>query len=92
VERDRPLVLLVGHLDVVPRPTTTATPGSRPATATEVVVARGASDMKAGNVVAMPPSRTADLRAASPYDLVLVLYAGEEGAADATSCATCSPR
>jgi hypothetical protein len=46
------------------------------------VVARGASDMKAGNVIAMAAFEDADLRAASPYELVLVLYAGEEGAAD----------
>jgi succinyl-diaminopimelate desuccinylase len=54
---------------------------------TEVVVARGASDMKAGNVVAMRAFEDRTLRAASPYDLVLVLYAGEEGPADGNELA-----
>jgi hypothetical protein len=39
--------------------------------------------MKAGNVIAMAAFEDADLRASSPYELVLLLYAGEEGAADA---------
>lgn len=79
---DRPVVLLVGHLDVVP-PTEddlTARVERRPDG--EVVVGRGTSDMKAGNVVAMAAFEDADLRASSPYDVALVLYAGEEGAAD----------
>jgi succinyl-diaminopimelate desuccinylase len=79
---DRPLVLLVGHLDVVP-----PTEADREArvdvlAGTEVVVGRGASDMKAGNVVAMRAFEDATLRASSPYRLALVLYAGEEGPAE----------
>ena len=79
----RPTVLLVGHLDTVPatdadvRPhLTTLTDG------TEVVVGRGASDMKAGNVVAMRLMEDRALRDASPWALTLLLYAGEEGPAD----------
>ena len=79
---DRPLVLLVGHLDVVP-----PTDDDRHARVAshddvEVVVGRGASDMKAGNVVAMRAFEDPSLRTDSPYDLALVLYAGEEGGAD----------
>ncbi len=78
----RPLVLLVGHLDVVP-----PTEDDREAKVevqddAPVVVGRGTSDMKAGNVVAMRAFEDTDLRASSPYDLALVLYAGEEGAAE----------
>jgi len=78
---DRPLVLLVGHLDVVPPTEDDLEPRVETRDATEVVVARGASDMKAGNVIAMRAFEDTGLRAASPYDLVLVLYAGEEGPA-----------
>jgi succinyl-diaminopimelate desuccinylase len=80
---DRPLVLLVGHLDVVPPTDDDRDPRVETRNGDAVVVARGASDMKAGNVIAMAAFEDAALRAASPYDLVLVLYAGEEGAADA---------
>jgi succinyl-diaminopimelate desuccinylase len=79
---DRPLVLLVGHLDVVPPTDDDRDPRVETREGDEVVVARGASDMKAGNVIAMAAFEDAALRAASPYDLVLVLYAGEEGSAD----------
>jgi succinyl-diaminopimelate desuccinylase len=79
---DRPLVLLVGHLDVVPPTEDDRDPRVETRDGDEVVVARGASDMKAGNVVAMAAFEDRALRAASPYDLVLVLYAGEEGSAD----------
>jgi succinyl-diaminopimelate desuccinylase len=79
---DRPLVLLVGHLDVVPPTEDDRDPRVEARDGDEVVVARGASDMKAGNVIAMAAFEDRDLRAASPYDLVLVLYAGEEGSAD----------
>jgi succinyl-diaminopimelate desuccinylase len=79
---DRPLVLLVGHLDVVPPTDDDRDPRVETRDGEQLVVARGASDMKAGNVIAMAAFEDADLRAASPYDLVLVLYAGEEGAAD----------
>jgi succinyl-diaminopimelate desuccinylase len=80
---DRPLVLLVGHLDVVPPTDDDRDPRVETRDGQELVVARGASDMKAGNVIAMAAFEDADLRASSPYDLVLLLYAGEEGAADA---------
>lgn len=70
----RPLVLLVGHIDVVP-PTdadrTSCREGDR-------IVGRGASDMKAGLAVAMSCFEDATLRA-GPYELLLVAYAGEEG-------------
>ena len=76
---ERPLVLLVGHLDVVPPPDEDREPRVTTLDGTEVVIARGASDMKAGNVVAMACFEDAELRASSPYDHALVLYAGEEG-------------
>ncbi|MEX1177364.1 MAG: succinyl-diaminopimelate desuccinylase, partial [Nitriliruptor sp.] len=79
---ERPLVLLVGHLDVVPPTDDDVTPRVETRDGTEVVVARGASDMKAGNVIAMAAFEDHDLRDASPYDLALVLYGGEEGGAD----------
>jgi succinyl-diaminopimelate desuccinylase len=79
---ERPLVLLVGHLDVVPPTADDRDPRVEVRDGAEVVVARGASDMKAGNVVAMAAFEDATLRQTSPYELVLVLYAGEEGAAE----------
>jgi succinyl-diaminopimelate desuccinylase len=79
---DRPLVLLVGHLDVVPPTDDDRVPRLASHDGREVVVARGASDMKAGNVLAMRAFEDADLRARSPFDLALVLYAGEEGPAE----------
>jgi succinyl-diaminopimelate desuccinylase len=78
----RPVVLLVGHLDVVPP--TDADASTRVATlpdGTEVVVGRGTSDMKSGNVVAMHLFEDAGLRASSPWSMCLLLYAGEEGPA-----------
>ncbi|MEX0952381.1 MAG: succinyl-diaminopimelate desuccinylase [Nitriliruptoraceae bacterium] len=80
--RSRPLVALVGHLDVVPPTDADRDPRAEDRDGTEVVVARGASDMKAGNVIAMAAFEDPALRAASPYELALVLYAGEEGSAD----------
>lgn len=80
-EGARPLVLLVGHLDVVPPTEDDLEPRVETHDGEEIVVARGASDMKAGNVVAMRAFEDAQLRAASPYELVLLLYAGEEGPA-----------
>lgn len=71
----RPVVLLVGHTDVVPPTDADRDPrrdGGR-------IVGRGASDMKAGLAVAMDCFEDAGLRN-GPYDLVLVAYAGEEGA------------
>jgi succinyl-diaminopimelate desuccinylase len=79
---ERPLVLLVGHLDVVPPTDDDRDPRVETRDGEELVVARGASDMKAGNVIAMAAFEDPALREASPYDLVLVLYAGEEGSAD----------
>jgi succinyl-diaminopimelate desuccinylase len=79
---ERPLVLLVGHLDVVP-PTDDdlhARPEVRDGV--DLVVGRGTSDMKAGNVIAMRAFEDPRLREQSPYDLALVLYAGEEGSAE----------
>ncbi|MGH8899850.1 MAG: succinyl-diaminopimelate desuccinylase [Egibacteraceae bacterium] len=70
----RPLVLLVGHLDVVPPTDTDRVPrraGGR-------VVGRGASDMKGGLAVAMSCFEDPALRAGL-YELLLVAYAGEEG-------------
>jgi succinyl-diaminopimelate desuccinylase len=78
---ERPLVVLVGHLDVVPPTDEDRDPRLATRGEVEVVVARGASDMKAGNVVAMRAFEDARMRAASPYELALVLYAGEEGPA-----------
>lgn len=84
----RPLVLLVGHLDVVAPTDADRLPRvEQDPTHGEVVVARGTSDMKAGNVIAMRAFEDPVLRAASPYELVLVLYAGEEGAADTNELA-----
>lgn len=74
LDADRPTVALVGHLDVVP-----PTPADRdPRVDGEVVVGRGASDMKSGLAVAMVCFEDPALRAGG-YNLVLVGYAGEEG-------------
>lgn len=78
---DRPLVLLVGHLDVVPPTDDDRVPRVEVRDGVEVVVGRGASDMKSGNVVAMHAFEDPALREDGPYDLLLVLYAGEEGPA-----------
>lgn len=72
---DRPTVLLVGHTDVVPPTPEEMTPrrdGER-------IVGRGASDMKGGLAVAMDAFEDAALRD-GPYNLMLIAYAGEEGA------------
>jgi succinyl-diaminopimelate desuccinylase len=81
-DRARPLVLLVGHLDVVAPTDDDRTPRVETRDGVEVVVARGASDMKAGNVAAMAAFEDAALRDAGAYDLALVLYGGEEGGAE----------
>lgn len=83
----RELVLLVGHLDVVPPTDDDRVPRVEQRDGADVVVARGASDMKSGNVVAMRLFEDATLRARTPYDLALVLYAGEEGSAEANELA-----
>lgn len=80
---DRPLVLLVGHLDVVPTTDADRTPY---ATA-DRVVGRGSSDMKAGNVIALALFDDAELRDNSPYRVAVVLYAGEEGPASGNELA-----
>ena len=79
---DRPLVLLVGHLDVVPPTEDDLDARVDVHDGTDVVVGRGTSDMKAGNVIAMRAFEDRQLREESPYELVLVLYAGEEGSAE----------
>ncbi len=74
----RPVVLLVGHTDVVP-----PTPADiAPRREGDRIVGRGASDMKAGLAVAMDCLEDPALRD-GPYDLVLVAYAGEEGSHEA---------
>jgi succinyl-diaminopimelate desuccinylase len=71
---DRPVVLLVGHIDVVP-----PADGDLPARVEgDRVVGRGTSDMKAGLAVAMDLFEDPTLRA-GPVQLQLVAYAGEEG-------------
>ncbi len=78
----RPTVLLVGHLDVVPPTDDDAVPHVTVlADGTKVVVGRGTSDMKSGNVVAMHLMEDAALRSASRWSLAVLLYAGEEGPA-----------
>ena len=79
---DRPLVLLVGHLDVVPPTRADRDPRMESRDGEQVVVGRGSSDMKAGNVIAMAAFEDRELRERSPYDLALVLYAAEEGPAE----------
>lgn len=74
-EPDRPTVLLVGHTDVVP-PTPADLDFRRDG---GVVHGRGASDMKSGLAVGMDCFEDPGLRA-GPHNLMLVAYAGEEGA------------
>ena len=73
--QERPTVLLVGHTDVVPPTAQDLTPRREE----ERIVGRGASDMKAGLAVAMDAFEDPALRD-GPYNLLLVAYAGEEGA------------
>ena len=79
----RPLVLLVGHLDVVP-PTLESDrkPRLEERDGAAVIVGRGTSDMKSGVAVAQALFEDAELRATSPYCLVAVFYAREEVAAE----------
>lgn len=71
---DRPVVLLVGHTDVVP-----PTDGDLPARVDgDRVIGRGTSDMKAGLAVAMDLFEDPALRD-GPVQLQLLAYAGEEG-------------
>jgi succinyl-diaminopimelate desuccinylase len=74
VRGDRPLVLLVGHLDVVP-PTDA---DREPRRDDGRIVGRGASDMKGGLAVGMACFEDPAMRS-GPYELLLVAYAGEEG-------------
>lgn len=79
---DRPGVLLVGHLDTVPPTDEDAEPREAASEdGTPIVIGRGTSDMKAGNVVAMALMEDAALRAGSPWEIALLLYSGEEGPA-----------
>jgi succinyl-diaminopimelate desuccinylase len=71
---DRPVVLLVGHTDVVP-PTDVDLPAR---VEDDRVLGRGTSDMKAGLAVAMDLFEDRGLRD-GPVQLQLVAYAGEEG-------------
>lgn len=80
---DRPLVLLVGHLDVVAPTPADRQPRRERVQGVEVVVGRGTSDMKAGNVVAMRTfERLAEADDPGERDVALVLYAAEEGPAE----------
>ena len=72
---DRPLVLLVGHLDVVPPTPEDVTPRIEG----DMIVGRGTSDMKAGLAIAMDAFEDERLRKKGPYRMALVAYAGEEG-------------
>lgn len=72
---DRPNIALVGHIDVVP-PTDD---DRHPRVVDDLVVGRGASDMKSGVAVAMDCFEDPDLRDGWA-NLLLVCYAREEGA------------
>ncbi|MEX2618717.1 MAG: succinyl-diaminopimelate desuccinylase [Egibacteraceae bacterium] len=81
-DADRPSVALVGHLDVVPPTDADRDPrreGGR-------IVGRGSSDMKSGLAVAMDCFEDGALRRGA-YNLLLVAYAGEEGAHEANELA-----
>lgn len=78
----RPLVLLVGHIDVVPPTDADREPRRQQRDGTEVIVGRGTSDMKAGVAVAEALFTDGELRTSCPYAVALVLYAREEGPAE----------
>jgi len=84
---DRPLVALVGHLDVVAPTPDDAIARVDDRDGIPVVVGRGTSDMKAGNVVAMRLFEEHADRDDRWADLALVLYAGEEGPAEGNELA-----
>ena len=84
---DRPVVLLVGHLDVVPPTDADREPRLADRDGGEVVIGRGTSDMKSGNIVAMRLLEDHATREDRWADLVLVLYAGEEGPDEANELA-----
>ena len=73
---DRPLVALCGHLDTVP--VHPADQGRAPRREEGRLVAPGSSDMKSGVAVAMELAERLP-REARDCDLLLVLYAREEG-------------
>jgi succinyl-diaminopimelate desuccinylase len=78
----RPCVALVGHLDVVPPTADDRTLRLATRDGVEVAVGRGTSDMHAGNAVALELfTSLAGAGEDGPYDVVLVLYAREEGPA-----------
>ncbi len=82
---DRPCVALVGHLDVVP-PTAVDLPMRlEHVVGVDLAYGRGTSDMHSGNAVAIELFTTHP--ADAPLDVVLVLYAREEGPADANELA-----
>jgi succinyl-diaminopimelate desuccinylase len=83
VSGDRPAVLLVGHLDVVP----TTDADRHPRRDGDRIIGRGASDMKSGLAVALDCFADPDLRDAA-YDVLLVAYAGEEGPHETNELAT----
>ena len=81
--RTRPCVALVGHLDVVPPTDQDRTLRLEDRDGTQVAVGRGTSDMHSGNAVALELfTQLADAGDERPYDVLLVLYAREEGPAD----------
>ena len=78
----RPCVALVGHLDVVPPTDEDRTLRLEERDGALVAVGRGTSDMHGGNAVALELFTThAHDDEDRPHDLVLVLYAREEGPA-----------
>jgi succinyl-diaminopimelate desuccinylase len=79
---ERPTVALVGHLDVVPPTDEDRDPRVAEREDGPVVVGRGASDMKSGVAVGEVLFADRELRRRSPYCLVQVLYAREEGPAE----------
>ncbi len=84
----RPVIALVGHLDVVP-PTDVDLPMRLEVVdGVDVAYGRGTSDMHAGNAVALELfMQQATMGDSAPADIVLVLYAREEGPADANELA-----
>lgn len=78
----RPCVALVGHLDVVPPTDDDRELEVITRDGVEVAVGRGTSDMHGGNAVALELFTTLPRGEDAPFDIVLVLYAREEGPAE----------
>ena len=78
----RPCVALVGHLDVVPPTDADATLALADRDGARVAVGRGTSDMHGGNAVALELFTATPEVDERPVDVVLVLYAREEGPAE----------